>query len=209
MLALQRAGDSLQARLLPAAVGFPILENLIPANQPRIVEFERLTLGCGPEHEGRVAERSPGDRNGAFRRLVFNQPMLRENRRGISFGEFARDHPDHSIVVMQKRRFRRRNKLRIVYRLVRKPLWPCRNGPQQIEGANQNQRGKKLHSCPPRKNIMPVVSCQEYLFLPRLTRLSVFLHCPMNHNLREWLRATLPASSVIGRQRRLYDYAVE
>ena len=64
MLALQRAGNSLEAGLLPTAAGFAILKDFITANDAGIVQLKVSSLCRGPEHEGRVAITSPGDRDG-------------------------------------------------------------------------------------------------------------------------------------------------
>src|SRR5215469_5648075 len=82
-LPAQGARDCLQAGLLPAAAGLTIAENFVSAHHTRIVEYQRLAIHGGPEHEGRVAVRSPGDRDRSVRRLVLDQPVLRENRRRI------------------------------------------------------------------------------------------------------------------------------
>ena len=76
MLALERARNRLQARLLPAATRLAILEDFVTGYHACVVEEERLTPGGGPEHEGRVAVRSPSDGDGTIRRLIFHQSML-------------------------------------------------------------------------------------------------------------------------------------
>jgi hypothetical protein len=55
-LPAQRARDCLEAGLLPAAACLTIAENFVSAHHTRIVEFQRLAIHGGPEHEGRVAE---------------------------------------------------------------------------------------------------------------------------------------------------------
>ena len=64
MFALKRALDRLETRLLPACTGFAILEHLVTADETSIIEHQLAALDFGPEHEGRVAIRSPshGDR---------------------------------------------------------------------------------------------------------------------------------------------------
>ena len=52
----QGARDCLEAGLLPAAACLTIAKNFVSAHHTRIVEFQRLAIHGGPEHEGRVAE---------------------------------------------------------------------------------------------------------------------------------------------------------
>src|SRR5690348_6836023 len=115
MLPSHGTRDRLQAGLLPAATCLSVAENFVSADYTRIVELQRLAIYRGPEHEGRVAKRSPGNRDRSVRRLVLNQPVLRENRRRIRFGRFANHDADHTIVVMQEACRSRRNERWIMH----------------------------------------------------------------------------------------------
>src|SRR5204863_7955073 len=75
----ERPGDRFEARLLPAAAGLAILEHFVAADDARVVETERLGVRFGPEHEGRVAVRSPGDRDRTVRRLILDESVLRRD----------------------------------------------------------------------------------------------------------------------------------
>jgi hypothetical protein len=61
MLTLKGAGDRLQTGLLPTAACLAILENLVTAHKARVFELKLPTGSYGPEHQGRIAEASPGD----------------------------------------------------------------------------------------------------------------------------------------------------
>src|SRR4051812_27864137 len=84
MLAFERPGDRLKARLLPAAAGLAILEDLVSANDTGVFHHQVSPPRFGPEHEGRVAVASPGDGDRSFRRAVLDQAMLGEDAGGIS-----------------------------------------------------------------------------------------------------------------------------
>ena len=74
--ALQRARDRFETRLLPTAARTAILEDFVAGDDAGVVQHERLALGFGPEHEGRVAVASPGDRDWSLRRSILDQPVL-------------------------------------------------------------------------------------------------------------------------------------
>ena len=65
MLAFQRARDRFEGGLLPVAAGLPIAKDFVGADDAYGIEMQRAPLRVGPEHEGRVAVRSPGDGDGA------------------------------------------------------------------------------------------------------------------------------------------------
>ena len=115
-LALERPGNGLQAGLLPATSSLAVLEDLVAADDAGIAHVQGAPLARGPEHEGRVAVASPGDGNGAGRRLIFNQAMLRENGGRVGFGNGSCDDADDAVRVVQKVGGRSGNKLRIVDR---------------------------------------------------------------------------------------------
>ena len=122
MLALERPGNGFQARLLPSATGLPVLEHFIAANHAGGIKFERFSFCPGPEHEGRIAVGSPGDRDRSCREIVENHTMLRKNGRRVRFHDIAAGKAYQTIAIGQKRGGGSRGEFRIVYRGVRHSL---------------------------------------------------------------------------------------
>ena len=76
--ALERSRNGRRNRLLPAAAGFAIFENFIPADDAIGIEMESSSSGFGPKHEGRIAVPSPSDSDWAVRHLVLHHAVLRQ-----------------------------------------------------------------------------------------------------------------------------------
>src|SRR5690242_14729253 len=119
MLSFERTGNGLQAGLLPTAARFVVLEDFVAPDNAGVIEMQVAPPGSGPEHEGRVAVASPRDGDGAGRRLVLDQAVLRKNRGGVSLGGGACLDTKDAIRIVQKRCIRSRNELRIVDRGIR------------------------------------------------------------------------------------------
>src|SRR5262249_28655766 len=98
----------------------PILENLVTADHAGVVEVERLALRFGPEHEGRVAVRSPGDRDWARPRPIFDEAVLGQDAGRIRLGGRPVDEAEDAIAGAHERRVPRTDELRIVNGGVRK-----------------------------------------------------------------------------------------
>ena len=94
MLALERARNRLQARLLPAATRLAILEDFVAGYHACVVEEERLIPGGGPEHEGRVAVGSPRHRDWAIGKPVLNESVLRQDSRRVRLRDLSIAHTD-------------------------------------------------------------------------------------------------------------------
>ena len=98
MSTLERPGKGLKRRLLPAAASLAVFEDLIASDDTVSIELERLALRCGPEHEGRVAVRSPGDGNRSIGHLVLHHTMLSQDRGWVSLSGLAVGHTDEDVV---------------------------------------------------------------------------------------------------------------
>src|ERR1051326_9503734 len=83
VLAFQGSRYGFQARLLPGAAGLFIAEDFVAADHAGIFKMKLLAVRFGPEHEGRIAVRSPGDGDWAIRKLVLNEPVLRKDPGGV------------------------------------------------------------------------------------------------------------------------------
>src|SRR5215472_16212904 len=134
MLAFQGPGNGLETGLLPAATGFAVLEDFVPADDPGVVHVKLASFTGGPKHEGRVAVASPGDGDGAGGRLIFDEAMLRKDGGGVGFGDVARHEANDAIGIVQKLGGRSGNELRVVNRGVGQAwLWRRLSGEGSAE----------------------------------------------------------------------------
>jgi hypothetical protein len=75
VLALHGTRNSFQARLLPAAIAFPIAKDFVATNHTGVFKMQLFVLPFGPEHEGRITVGSPGHSDRTIGKLVLYQSV--------------------------------------------------------------------------------------------------------------------------------------
>jgi hypothetical protein len=114
--AFESSGDRYSRRLLPAAAGFAIFENFIPADQAFEaggIEVENPPLRFRLEHDARVADSAPGDGDRAVRHLVVDDAVLSNIGSRVRLSDASARDPNQHIVAEKESGLRSRNELRM------------------------------------------------------------------------------------------------